>query len=258
MSGATHERHETPGPNGAENWQADRSQWPAWLARVRTIAATLWRGVEAQHRVATLKVVDTLAEQELLEQLLEESKPALPPDTGSMHYLLVTPFRYASPWPSRFRSPHEPGVWYGSRELRTACAEIGYWRWRFAIDSDAFRGEAVVSELTFFPAHVRARAADLTAPPWDSFAAAWTHASDYAACHALAHAAREAGVGWIRYASVRDPLHGACGAVLRPGVLQMRDLTRQQSWTCLARSETVIMKPTALGSDEQPLEFRFR
>lgn len=221
------------------------------------MSTTLWRGVEAQHRVATLKVVDTLDEQETLEELLEESKPALPPDAGHMHYLLVTPFRYTSPWPSRFRSPHEPGIWYGACALRTSCAEVGYWRWRFASDSDAFGDEPVVAELTFFPARVRGRAADLTAPPWNDLRAGWMHPSDYAACHALAKAAREARVDWIRYASVRDPLHGACGAVLRPGVLQAPDLTRQQSWTCLARPRTVVMKPTALDSDEQPLEFCF-
>ncbi len=244
-------------PNDGQAWLASRPHWPAWLGEARILPGTLWRGVEAQHRVATLKVVDTLIEQELLEDLLEESKPGLPPETGNTHYLLVTPFRYASPWPSRFRPAHEPGVWYGSRELRTACAEVGYWRWRFATDSDAFHSEPVVSELTFFPACVRGRVADLTALPWSAYRAAWMHPSDYVACQALAHAVRAAGLDWIRYASVRDPLHGACGAVLRPDVLQIRDLTRQQTWTCLVRSETVVMKPTVLGSDEQPLEFRF-
>lgn len=241
----------------APDWQAKRSYWPVWLEEARTASTTLWRGVEAQHRVATLKVVDTLAEQETLEELLEESKPPLPRDTGRMHYLLVAPFRYASPWPSRFRSPHEPGVWYGARELRTACAEVGYWRWRFMSDSDAFGDEPITAELTFFPARVRGRVADLTATPWAAFRAAWMHPSGYAACQALAHAAREEGVDWIRYASVRDPRHGACGAVLRPGVLQTPDLTRQQTWTCLVRPRTVVMKPTALDSGEQPLEFDF-
>lgn len=173
-------------------------------------------------------------------------------------YCPLTPFRYASPWPSRFRSAHEPGVWYGARQLRTACAEVGYWRWRFAVDSDAFGDGPVISELTFFPAQARGRATDLAAPPWAAFEAHWMHPSDYSACRALAQAAREAGIDWIHYFSVRDPLQGACGAVLHPGVLQIRDLTRQQSWTCLTRPETVVMKPTAFGSTEPPVEFRFR
>lgn len=62
---------------------------------------------------------------------------------------------------------------------------------------------------------------------------------------------------WIRYFSVRDPVHRVCGAVLRPGALQIRDLTLQQPWACLVRSETVVMTPTALGSTEPSAEFRF-
>ena len=61
--------------------------------------------VEAQHRVSTLKLVDTLSEQERLEQLLDASKPPVPPECRHLDYLLATPFRYGSPYPhgSRFR-----------------------------------------------------------------------------------------------------------------------------------------------------------
>lgn len=239
------------------NRQASHENWSSWLSHVSIRAATLWRGVEAQHRVATLKVVDTPAEQELLEALLEESKPALPRGAEQMHYLLVTPFRYASPWPSRFRAPHEPGVWYGAYELATACAEVAYWRWRFATDSDAFRDGTVASELTFFTARVRGRAVDLMVSPWHAYESAWMAPHDYDACQALARAAREAHVDWIRYASVREPKHRPCGAVLRPEVLQMGDLTRQRTWLCLVRAESVVMKTTSLDNDEPALEFHF-
>ncbi len=239
------------------DWQGSRAHWAGWLAQHRVRSATLWRGVEAQHRVATLKLVDDLGEQELLEALLVESKPAQPPGAEHLHYLVTTPFRYISPWPSRFRAVHEPGIWYGASELRTACAEVGYRRWRFVTDSDAFADEPVVSELSFFPARVRGKVVDLTHSPWAAFAAAWQHSFDYSACHALAHAARDAGLDWIRYASVRDASHRSCGAVLRPAALQVEDLTLQQTWTCVARAASVLMTPTALGSDEPALEFRF-
>lgn len=246
-----------PSPGNAGRWEASRPRWIEWLGQARPLSATLWRGVEAQHQVATLKIVDTLAEQQLLEELLEESKPPLPPQEADRHYLLVTPFRYASPWPSRFRTAHEPGVWYGARELRSACAEVAWWRWRFAMDSDAFLAGQVASELTFFQADAQGRAVDLTAPPWLELETAWMHSSDYAACQALARAARDAMVDWIHYHSVRDPQHGACGAILQPRALQRADLTRQQTWTCLVRRERAVLKPTTLGSAERPLEFLF-
>ena len=54
-----------------------------------------------------MALVDTMAEQQRLEQLLDESKPPVPPECRSLHYLLATPFRYGAPYPggSRFRRP---------------------------------------------------------------------------------------------------------------------------------------------------------
>jgi hypothetical protein len=42
-------------------------QWDAkWLASIRTQHRDLWRAVEAQHRVATMRLADSLDEQHLL------------------------------------------------------------------------------------------------------------------------------------------------------------------------------------------------
>ena len=69
------------------------------------MAGVCWRAVEAQHRVSTMKLVDTLAEQSALESLIDATKPPVPPDCRHLHYLLATPFRYGAPYPtgSRFR-----------------------------------------------------------------------------------------------------------------------------------------------------------
>ena len=52
------------------------STWtPAALSSdIRVLAGICWRLVEAQHRVSTLKLVDSVAEQELLEELIETTK----------------------------------------------------------------------------------------------------------------------------------------------------------------------------------------
>ena len=51
---------------------------PAALSsELHKFAGSGWRFVEAQHKVSTLKLVDSLAEQELLEQIVEETKPAI-------------------------------------------------------------------------------------------------------------------------------------------------------------------------------------
>lgn len=230
---------------------------PEWLASLRRRRAVLWRGVEAQHRVATMKVVDSVDEQDLLEALLERSKPPLPPQAEDLHYLIATPFRYLGAWPSRFRGPGEPGIWYGAERLDTACAEVGYWRWRFAMDSDGLRAAPVLSELTFFEATVSGPVVDLAAAPWNAFQGRWMDPADYAGCQQLARAAREAGVAWIRYRSVRDPRHRPCGAVFEPRALTLGDLTRQVTWACKVTEAAVLMRPLGIGAGHEPLEFAF-
>jgi hypothetical protein len=188
----------------------------------------LWRAVEAQHRVATSRLVDTLHEQALLEALLDEAKPVAP--RSSRHYLLTTPFRYPAPHPggSRFRRATDPGVFYGADERRTACAELGYWRWRFLLDSPALPRLEPLSQ-TLFQAQVDAPAADLTVQPLARDADRWRSPTDYSACQQFAAVAREAGAGMIRYASVRDPESGMCGAVLDLQGLTSDPLV-EQSW----------------------------
>jgi hypothetical protein len=212
----------------------------AWFDdSARTLSGTLWRGVEAQHRVATLRLVDTLAEQAQLEALLEASKPPLPKEADALHYLIATPFRYRSPHGSRFRAPGEAGIWYGAKELHTACAEVAYWRWRFLVDSAGLRGGALVTEHTLFQAQVRGRAIDLARPPWSAAAATWTDPADHAPCQALGRAARSR-VQWIRYASVRRP-GGQCGAVFDPHALALPVPPVQQTWTCKVSATQALM-----------------
>ena len=103
-------------------------------ANLRRLTAKAWRVVEAQHVVSTRKLVDSHDEQELLEELIEPSKPRLPDMQGfhGLHYLLSTPFRYPPlPHGSRFATRTERAVWYGSSRVRTAFAETAYYRLLF-------------------------------------------------------------------------------------------------------------------------------
>jgi RES domain len=198
----------------------------------------LWRAVEAQHIASTLRLVANVDEQLLLEKLLEQSKPPLPPEVSGLHYLLATPFRYTSPVGSRFRSPADSGIWYGAEAQRTACAELGYWRWRFLVDSEALEALGP-SPQTVFRAGIDARWVDLTQAPFKRAQALWTHPDNYAPTQEFARVARRANIDAIRYASVRDPEHGAAVAVLRPR-FRPRQPVEQQAWFLSVRREAVI------------------
>jgi hypothetical protein len=205
-----------------------------------------WRGVEAQHVVSTMRLVDTTDEQAALEQLIEQSKPAPPAMKAQKHFLLYTPFRYRPQHPSRFRAAGTLGLWYGAEELYAACAEVAYWRHRFILDSHGLTDAELLTEHTFFQADVSGAAIDLTIAPWVAARAAWTHASDYTTTQAVADAARDRQVQWIRYESVRAPGH-RCAAVLDVEALVLvAEGTTQQTWHCKASRHAVMM---AHGTD---------
>lgn len=229
-------------------WQDD------WFDTARPARRKLWRGVEAQHRVATMRLVDSTAEQELLEQLLESSKPALPPDSNGLHYLLSTPFRYTSPYPSRYRPANEPGIWYGAEEAETVAAELAYWRWKFLVESDGLRERQLVTEHTFFQAQFRGLELDLTAQPWSSLRDLLRHGDDYSACHLLARQLRERStpaIAALHYESARRE-GGLCEAVFIPKALSLPGLHLQQTWVCKTTRQLVMFR-----HDDEALEYAF-
>lgn len=214
----------------------------AVASEARPAALDLWRAVEAQHVASTMALVDTVAEQAVLERLVESSKPPVPRDVAqiNLHWLLFTPFRYVPPpGGSRFRGPNDPGVFYGADHARTACAEVGYWRWRHLRDTRALAAMPPRSQ-TVFKVPVAGSAVDLRDPPFDRDRATWTDRSDYTACQAIGRVAREARVQWLRYESVRDSRHGGCGVVLDAAAFASRVPTEQQGWILTVTQARVV------------------
>ena len=194
-----------------------------------------------QHIVSTLRIADNDPEQQdLLERIIEESKPPVPSEALGLHYLLATPFRYPpSSYGSRFRALPDPGVLYAALERRTACAEMGYWRWRFVVDSEGLR-EISASPQTVFQLGAKGTAIDLQSPPFAKRSALWTDPVDYAATQAFAREARKADVAMILYRSVRDREPGTCVALLRPDALRPKRPLAQETWYLTVTRREVI------------------
>ena len=181
-----------------------------------------------------MKITDTQAEQELLENLIEASKPSLPPECRGLHYLLATPFRYGAPYPhgSRFRrAGMTPGVFYASKAVETAIAETVFWRLLFYADSPDTPWPSNAGEYTAFAvSYATSRAIDLTRPPFDMHRDAWMHLTKLDECQRLAEIAREARIDVIRYASVRDPKHRLNVALLTCRAFTAKQETARQTW----------------------------
>jgi len=203
--------------------------------------------VEAQHTASTMRLVDSLEEQSILESILEERKPQLPPAARPLHYLLATPFRYRPHHGSRFRAPLEAGVWYGAETLRTALAEKSYWRLRFLLDSPGTPELRPVPHTAFMAAVRTAAALDLTHAPFVRDRAVWTDRTSYQGTQQLAATAREARLQIIRYESVRDPEHAACAAALTPLVFGRSKPRSQETWFLAASRVRVRCAPDERG-----------
>ena len=210
---------------------------PAALSRERRrLAGSCWRIVESQHRVSTMKLVDTVEEQEALEILIDATKPPIPPDCRRLDYLLFTPFRYGAPYPngSRFRrAGFTPGVFYASATPSTAIAEMAFHRLLFFADSPDTPWPLNAGEYTVFSVPFTAPSGlDLTKPSLARDRALWTDPIDYAACQELADHARSASVEVLRYESVRDPVTpaGINIAILTCRAFAARKPAARQTW----------------------------
>ena len=179
-----------------------------------------------------MALVDTLEEQAVLEQVLDESKPPVPPECRHLHYLLFTPFRYGTLYPqgSRFRRAGlTPGVFYASLQIETAVAEIAFWRLLFYAESPATPWPVNAAEYTAFAVRFSAgKALDLTRPPLNRDAAKWTDPIDYSHCQSLADAARDAGAKVLRYQSARAA--GVSVALLTCAAFASREPEEPRRW----------------------------
>lgn len=165
----------------------------------------LYRIVESQEEVATRSLVDNLQKQEVLEHLLEESKPKRLPGTEELHYLLATPFRYPPlPWGSRFGGIAESGIFYGSKTVGTALAEAAYYRLLFFHDMVQSPPRPLTSYHSVFSAKYRVEPGiRLQDPAWGGDWPSLTHPSDYRYCQDLGGKFRAAGVYGLEVPSAR-------------------------------------------------------
>ncbi len=228
----------------------------ALASEVSHKAGTAWRVVEDQYTASTRKLVETQSDQELLEDILEESKPPVPQGAEHLHYLLQTPFRYDAPYPvgSRFRrAGSTEGVFYASEEIRTSLAELCHYRLRFFQESPSAVLPRQQERLTVFSIDYRSgRSVDLTIAPFVKDRAVWTHPSDYQATQAFADTARQANVEIIRYESVRDVDQGNNVALLSPSAVNSTAPTTRQTWFLfLSEAEANCERANPNGSNQR-------
>ena len=192
--------------------------------------------------VSTRRLVDSREEQELLEELIEGSKPPFPDSTGvsGLHYLLSTPFRYPPlRHGSRFGTRAEPSLWYGSARHRTAFAETAYYRLVFLEGTTADLGP-VRADFSIFDVRLRTRrGVDLSRAPFERHRASIASPSRYGETQSLGAEMRDAGVECFRYPSARDRRGGVNLAAFTPRVFASSTPGTPETWHSVAERESV-------------------
>lgn len=174
--------------------------------RPAPLALLAHRVVESQSQISTMKLVDSLEDQALLEGLLDAAKPPAFPGTEGLHYLLSTPFRYPPlRYGSRFGRPHEHGYWYGSVELETALAEVAFYLLRFREDAGGALAPTQLRRTCFHAPLETERGVDLTAPAWAGLQAGLSDPLSYAVTQPLGSAMVAAEVALALWTSARRP-----------------------------------------------------
>jgi len=133
-------------------------------------------------------------------------------------------------------------VFYGAESVRTASAELVYWRWKLlkdAVDLDKLRPVA----HTAFSVDIKTQVIDLRRAPFSAQATSWSHPTDYTATQSIAQAARAAQVGGIQYASVRDLQPSWCLALLTPqGFAKTKPNPLMQIWWLAVHQDDVAWR----------------
>ena len=225
--------------------------------RLAPLSAEAWRVVEAQHKNSTHKLVDSLSEQELLEDLIEMVKPPPPrgPQFEGLHYLLWTPFRYMpSGRGSRFGGKNERGMWYGATDIGTALAEKAFHHLVFLNASAAEFSEQEI-EWSSFSAQVKTeRGIDLTSLPFCDHTSALADPVSYGESLRLGTAMRNAGVEAFLFASARRAAGKNIG-LFEPAFANKDVSDNHPRWTCFARKDRVEVRRKNLTAKAEAFVF---
>lgn len=212
---------------------------------ITRISGTLFRLVESQEQVATMGYVDTLEEQTLLEEMLEETKPDYPDGIDAYHYLLTTPFRYPPlEYGSRFGRTSEPSLFYAGCDLSVTLAESAFYRFVFLDSIEGVTEEDKIrSEHTMFSVDYQTdEGIRLQQAPFNQFQKELTHHTDYSQTQQLGSDMREAGVMGFEYESARDVNNGICVALYNTSSFTNNEPTNTAQWLCETSMSEVMFK----------------
>lgn len=240
-------------------------------ASLTALEGEIHRVVESQEEIATTQIVDSIAEQMRLEELLDASKPPRPVGTADLHYLLATPFRYPPlKYGSRFGRPFEKSLFYGSLTVGTALAEMAFYRFAFLKHLKVPFSAPLKTQHTVFSVRMRtSKGLRLQAQEWAEDHEALTDPASYATCQALGTEMRQCGVEAFQFLSSRarqagiyrlpyasgTGLDGVNAALFVPKALKDKKPRSSRPLIIITSPEAVTMSLTNADGSKKGIEF---
>lgn len=197
------------------------------------------RIVERQEDSATTRITDDLLEQQMLEEMLEGNKPGSL--SNSINYLLGTPFRYPPlDYGSRFGSPHDRWIFYGSTGVETCLRECGYYRFKLFFDMAIPPPNPLGCEHTMFSVDLATdRSVNLCAPSYTALTDELVSVTSYALTHRIGQQARDANAQMLLFQSARGPEKNV--AVFSECVFNSEPVN-QRLWISQVRADRVMFR----------------
>ncbi len=211
---------------------------------IKSIDTEAFRLIEGQHYIATRKLVDSLIEHEILEDLIDRSKPSAPLSNtkGALHYLLYTPFRYPPLQSgSRFGTSGQQSIFYASANIETAMAEIAFRHFLHYYSSDSNIRPA---EVDFSHIKVRVKtnkAVDLTSHPFNIYREQISDPDSHGKSQILGSEMRNAGIEAFTYFSARYE-EGINIGLFSPEAFASNKPLEQKGWKVFLSRERIEFK----------------
>jgi hypothetical protein len=211
----------------------------------------LLRMVGSQEQNATRELVDDLAEQALLEQLLERNKPHIPTTAAHLDHLLASPFRYPPlPYGSRFGSRIEPSLFYGALDLQPTLAESAYYRQVFweGMSEPPPSGRLSTEHTLFATRYDSEQGLSLHMPPYRTYTDRLSSPTSYRETQQFGSEMRAEGIELFVYRSARDPQGGLNIALFNAAPLIDTEPLWKQTWLCDTREHEVVFYHKSTGA----------
>ncbi len=211
---------------------------------IQPLSARVYRIAESQLMVATNTLVDTVEEQQLLEEMLDRVKPNVPQECKKFDYLIYTPFRYPPlKHGSRFGKKIHPSIFYGSTKIETTFAEMAYYRFVYydGMQTPPKKQQKVTQHTTFYINAKTNKGLALTKPPFGKYKNKISDPTAYAASQALGEDMRDKGVEVFNYFSARAENEINVGLFTCKAIVSKAPKEKQH-WSCITKKTNVTIR----------------